>query len=106
VTAPAARLLERLGLTEAELCTVLAADPLEVIAGDLAHRPELAILLDLTAEAEEAVGGAALARWVRTAGPAGRPVDMLLARDFAAFEDALGELARRGFVIRSGSGDR
>jgi hypothetical protein len=102
VTAPAARLLERLGLTEAELCAVLAADPLEVISGDLDHRPELAILLDLTAEAEEAVGAAALARWLRTAGPHGRPVELLVARDFGRFEDALAELARRGFIIRSG----
>jgi hypothetical protein len=104
VTSPAARLLERLGLTEAELCTVLAADPLEVIAGDLDHRPELSILVDLTAEAEEAVGAAVLARWVRTAGPRGRPLDLLLARDFAGFEDAVGELARRGFVIRGAGG--
>jgi hypothetical protein len=29
-------------------------------------------------------------------------VDALLARDFAAFEDALAELAERGFVLRGG----
>jgi hypothetical protein len=39
---------------------------------------------------------------VRAAGPAGRPVDLLLARDFAAFEDAVTTLADRGFVIRGG----
>jgi hypothetical protein len=42
-----------------------------------------------------------LRRWVRAAGPSGRPLDMLLARDFGAFEDALSTLAQRGFVIRS-----
>ena len=62
---------------------------------------ERAILLVLTAEAEEAVGPEALRRWVRTAGPRGRPLDLLLARDFAGFEDAVGELASRGFVVRA-----
>jgi len=38
---------------------------------------------------------------MRREGPAGRPLDLLLARDFARFEDALGVLAERGFVIRS-----
>lgn len=102
----AARLMERLGLTEAELCAVLDADPLSVIAGRLDHRPELQILLDLTAEAEEAVGPAALARWVRASGPAGRPIELLTARDFAAFERALETLAQRGFVIRTAGSRR
>jgi hypothetical protein len=39
---------------------------------------------------------------VRAAGPAGTPLDMLLARDFGAFEDALGVLQQRGFVLRAG----
>jgi hypothetical protein len=43
-----------------------------------------------------------IARWLRTSGPSGRPLDHLLARDFPAFEDALAELERRGFVIRGG----
>ena len=43
-----------------------------------------------------------LRRWVRASGPQGRPLDHLLARDFGAFEDALGTLAERGFVLRSG----
>ena len=42
-----------------------------------------------------------LRRWVRAAGPHGRPLDMLLERDFGAFEDALGTLAERGFILRS-----
>jgi hypothetical protein len=79
---------------------VLDAGPLEVVSGDLDHKPELPILLALLAEAEERAGAAVLRRWVRAAGPAGRPIDLLLARDFAAFEDALGTLSTRGFVIR------
>jgi len=38
---------------------------------------------------------------VRTRGPRGRPLDLLLARDFAGFEDAVGELVARGFVVRA-----
>jgi hypothetical protein len=81
---------------------VLDADPLAVLSGELDHRPELPILHDLLAEAEERAGAAVLRRWVRAAGPAGKPLDRLLARDFAAFEDALGTLAERGFVVRGG----
>lgn len=97
--APAARLMERLGLSDDELCTLLDVDPIAVISGELDHRPELAILLALTAEAQERVGAELLRRWVRTAGPAGRPLDHLLARDFPAFEAAITTLAERGFVI-------
>jgi hypothetical protein len=43
-----------------------------------------------------------LRRWVRATGPAGRPLELLLARDFAAFEDALRTLAERGFVLGRG----
>jgi hypothetical protein len=39
---------------------------------------------------------------VRAAGPEGRPIDALTGRDFAAFEDALGQFAERGFVLRGG----
>jgi hypothetical protein len=81
---------------------VLDAGPLEVVSGDLDHKPELPILLDLLAEAEERAGAAVLRRWVRAAGPAGRPLDLLLVRDFGAFENALATLAERGFVIRGG----
>ncbi len=102
LSAPAAQhLQELLGLSEEELLRVLDADPLAVITGELEHRPELPILLDLLAEAEERAGAPVLRRWVRAAGPAGRPLDMLLARDFGAFEDALGVLEERGFVLRS-----
>jgi hypothetical protein len=36
---------------------------------------------------------------MRTAGPAGRPLDLLLARDFQGFENALATLSERGFVV-------
>jgi hypothetical protein len=80
----------------------LDADPLTLLSGQLDHRPELPILLDLLAEAEERAGAPVLRRWLRAEGPAGRPIDALLARDFATFEDALDTLAQRGFVIRGG----
>jgi hypothetical protein len=98
----AARLMELLGLSEDELCAAVDADPLTLLSGQLEHRPELAILLDLLADAEERAGAAVLRRWVRAAGPTGRPLDALLRRDFPAFEDALSELERRGFVLRGG----
>jgi hypothetical protein len=98
----AARLMELLGLSEDELCRILDADPLTLLSGQLSHRPELPILLSLLAEAREKAGEAVLRRWVRAAGPSGRPIDALLARDFSGFEDALGELAQRGFVLRGG----
>jgi hypothetical protein len=101
VDSPAVRLMERLGLDDDELCAVLDVDPISVITGELDHRPELPILLTLTAEASERVGDAVLQRWLRVAGPRGRPLELLLARDFAAFEDALGDLEARGFVVRA-----
>jgi hypothetical protein len=97
--ADAERLMDLLGLSDDELCTVLDADPLTLLSGQLDHRPELPILLDLLAEAEERAGAAVLRRWVRATGPAGRPIDHLLARDFAAFENDLATLAQRGFIV-------
>jgi hypothetical protein len=81
---------------------VLDEDPLSVLTGELDHKPELPILLDLLSEAEEHAGAPVLQRWVRREGPAGRPLDALLARDFARFEDQLATLAERGFVLRGG----
>ena len=91
-----------LGLSDEELLTTLDADPLEAIGGELEHRPELPILLDLLAEAEEKAGAAVLQRWFGAPGPSGRPLDLLLARDFAGFENALDTLAERGFIVRGG----
>ena len=101
-SARAIRLMELLGLSEEELCRILDVDPLTLLSGQLDHRTELPILLDLLDEASERAGPAVLTRWVRTRGPAGTPIDALLRRDFGAFEDALGELAERGFVLRGG----
>jgi hypothetical protein len=36
--------------------------------------------------------------------PGKRPVDALSSRDFAAFEEAVADLAERGFVLRGGGG--
>ena len=67
-----------------------------MVGGDLDHKPELPILLDLLSEHEES----GLKRWVRSDGPNGRPIDLLLARDFAAFETALADYRDRGLIIR------
>jgi hypothetical protein len=95
--------MELLGLSEDELCRALGADPLTLLSGQLEHRPELPILLALLDEASDRAGPAVLRRWVRAAGPHGRPIDALTSRDFPAFEDALADLAERGFVLRGGS---
>jgi hypothetical protein len=96
----AVRLMELLGLSDDELCQTLAVDPLTLLSGQLGHSAELPILLDLLDEAAERAGAAVLRRWVRAGGPSGRPIDALVSRDFGAFEDALAELAARGFVLR------
>jgi hypothetical protein len=57
------------------------------------------ILLELLREPEETLGVATLKRWVRASGPHGRPIERLLAHDFAGFEDALADLNARGFVL-------
>jgi hypothetical protein len=71
------------------------------LTGELEHKPQLPILLTLTEEAAEAAGPAVLRRWARVASRRGRPIDLLLAQDFGAFEDALEELKERGFVVRA-----
>ena len=100
----AALLMDRLGLSEEELCRVLGVDPLTVIAGELDDKPQLPILLALTEEAAERVGEDVLRRWLRAAGPRGRPIDHLLAGEFGSFEDDLAELTDRGFILRAGGG--
>ena len=96
----AQRLQALLGLTDEELIRTLDASALELMAGEFDHRPELRILLDLLIDAEERAGATLLARWARVQGRHGRPVDLLTARDFARFEDAVDELASDGFVLR------
>ncbi len=92
--------MEVLELSEDELCQILDVDPLSLISGQLEHAAQLPILHRLLVEAEETVGKPVLRRWLRSSGPRGRPIDALLRRDFASFEDALAELERRGFVLR------
>lgn len=96
--------MDLLGLGEDELCQALDVDPLTLLSGQLEHRPELPVLLALLDEAAQRVSAPVLPRWVRAAGPRGRPLDALLGRDFAGFEDRLEELAERGFVLRGGGG--
>jgi hypothetical protein len=103
-SARAARLMDLLGLSEDELCRILDVDPLTLLSGQLEHRSELPILLDLLDEAAERAGPALLRPWVRSPGPSGRPIDALLERNFVAFEDALTLLAERGFILRGGTG--
>jgi hypothetical protein len=98
----AVRLMEMLGLSEDELCQILAVEPLELLSDQIAHRAELPILIALLDEPAERAGPAVLARWVRASGPHGRPIDALLARDFARFEAAVTDLNERGFVLRGG----
>lgn len=104
--ADAARLQELLGLSDDELCAALSVDPLTLLSGQLDHRPELGILLTLIDEAQvqAQAGPQMLSRWVRSTGPQGRPIEALTGRDFAAFEDALGQFAEHGFVLRGGGG--
>jgi hypothetical protein len=92
VSSTAASVLQqRLGLSDEELLQVLDEDPLTVITGELDHKPELPILLTLTEDIDEAV----LQRWLRRG-----PIDRLLARDFASFEDEVADLRERGLILR------
>ena len=97
----AGRLQDLLGLDDHELLDVLGTDAIGVLSGEADVLPEVPVLLALVDEAHERVGGPVLRRWLRATGPAGRPLDLLLRRDFAAFEDALGVLAERGLILRS-----
>ena len=95
----ARRLAELLGLSDDELCSTLGITALDVVSGEGDLVTAVPILLALLADAEERAGGAVLQRWVRTKTRNGVPVQLLTARDFTAFEDALGDLVERGFVI-------
>ena len=52
----AQRLMDLLGLSEDELCQTLAVDPLTLLSGQLDHKGELPILLDLLDQASERAG--------------------------------------------------
>jgi hypothetical protein len=95
----AARLQTLLGLTDDELLQILGSDPISVIPGEEDLRPEVQILDELLREPAETLGPSTLQRWLRTSGPRGRPLDLLLAQDFGGFEDALADLGERGFIV-------
>jgi hypothetical protein len=90
LTAPLSGVVARLRLSDEEALAIFQLDALGAIAGEVGHRPEVEILDALSAEAAERLGDAALGRWVRAGRAGSRPIDLLLAGDFGAFEDALG----------------
>ena len=94
------RVQAALGLEGDEVCDALGITPLQLLAGEGDLLPQTAVLDALLREAATRVHPQAMQRWVRAAGPAGRPLDHLLARDYAAFEAALETLLERGFVVR------
>lgn len=100
VPGAAERVQAALGLADEELCDVLGLSPVQLITGEADLLPQTGVLDALLREAGERIHGDALRRWVRASGPAGRPLDHLLARDYAAFEAALETLLDRGFVVR------
>jgi len=83
------QLAGRLELSDEETLAIFELDALGAIADEVDHRPEVEILGVLTAEAEERLGPGALGRWLRAGRAPARPLDLLLAGDFGAFEDAL-----------------
>ncbi len=93
-----ARLQSLLGLEDEDVLTILDSGALDVITGAQDDRPEVRILLDLLREPEATIGAPTLRRWLRAGRPS--PLDRLLARDFAGFEDALADLGERGFILR------
>ena len=68
---------------------ILDSDPLAVITGEEDYRPEVKTLLQLIGDEPPPKA------WVR-----GRPLQLLLQRDFAGFEDELNDYRERGFRIR------
>lgn len=100
VPGAAERVQSALGLADDEFCDVLGLSPVELLAGDADVLPQTAVLDELLREAATRVHAQAIQRWVRVAGPNGRPLDLLVARDYAGFEAALEVLLERGFVVR------
>ncbi len=79
----------RLQLSDDETLAIFGLGALAAISGETAHRPEIAILDAITDDAARVLGDDALPRWLRAGPPGSRPLDLLLAGAFAAFEDAL-----------------
>ena len=94
--------MELLGLSEDELCQVLDVDPLSCSPASSITAPSCRSCSTCSTRPPSAPGRRCCGAGSGRPGPAGRPIDALLARDFGAFEDALAELAARGFVLRGG----
>ena len=101
MTAGAAeRVQAQLGLADDELCDVLGLTPVQLLAGEADLLPQTSVLDELLRATRDLVHEDALRRWLRASGPAGRPLDHLIAHDYGAFELALETLQSRGFVVR------
>lgn len=96
----AARVQAQLGLADDELCDVLGLSPVQLLAGEADLLPQTDVLDALLRAAGEQIHADALKRWLRASGPAGTPLDHLVAHDYGAFELALETLLSRGFVVR------
>jgi len=92
-----AALAARLDLSEDEVLTIFQIDALAAIGSDYGH--EVDVLDGMTAEAAERAGQKALAAWVRSAVESPSPLELLRARDFMAFEDALERWLRDSGVL-------
>lgn len=91
-------LAQRFELSDDELLEILDVSAIELLSGQLEYVAQLPLLLALTEELTMLPPGV-LPRWVRSKGPYGRPIDLLVANDFPAFERAVDDLIDRGFVI-------
>jgi hypothetical protein len=94
-----AELQQLLELTDDELLEILGSTPVDVLTGEEDEREDVRVLVTITRDAADP---AVLRRWVRAPGPHGRPLDLLLRRDLAAYEAAVTTLVERGFVLRGG----
>lgn len=95
------RVQAALGLDDAELCDALGLSPVQLLSGEGDLLPQTAVLDALLRDVAEVAGGDALRRWARAEGPAGTPLELLTARDYVGFEQALETLRERGIVIRA-----
>lgn len=92
----------RLGLSDEEALEIFRLDPLDALAGEHLHRPEIGILDALTSEADELVGATALRRWMRSNTSTPTPLQLLERADFAGFEAALAGWLRDSGVAAPG----
>ena len=79
---------------------MLGLSPVQLLSGEGDLLPQTAVLDELLRAAGEQVSAEGIRRWLRASGPAGTPLEHLLAQDYGAFETALDTLLSRGFVVR------